>query len=190
MYSSIVSFWITLAHSKEHKYHIFRQYWYTRNVPLFTNTGTFQYLGPQVYFFRKFQNIWMTTKCDIFSRVLSSVDSSITAISTYGLNSCSISGIKILFHKCIKSTELILDKMVWRCSKESTTIFIVAVCLHPLICLSAFWLSCTFWAKCSKHTFDPVQLWAASGTLCSVLYKIYLLIQWSAFNFDMHPKAT
>ena len=27
------------------------QYWYTRNVPVFTNTGTFQYLGPEVYFF-------------------------------------------------------------------------------------------------------------------------------------------
>ena len=49
--SSIINFWITLAHSKEHKYHIFRQYWYTRNVPVFTNTGTFQHLGPQVYFF-------------------------------------------------------------------------------------------------------------------------------------------
>ena len=50
--SSIESFWITPARSKEHKYHIFRQYWYTRNVPVFTNTGTFQYLGPEVYFFR------------------------------------------------------------------------------------------------------------------------------------------
>ena len=42
--SSIVSFWITLASSKERKYHIFGQYWYTKNVPVFTNTGTFQYL--------------------------------------------------------------------------------------------------------------------------------------------------
>ena len=49
--SSIVSFWITPAHSKEHKYHIFRQYWYTRNVPVFANTGTCQYLGPEVCFF-------------------------------------------------------------------------------------------------------------------------------------------
>ena len=49
--SSIVSFWITPARSKGRKYHIFRQYWYTRNVPVFTNTGTFQYLGPEVYFF-------------------------------------------------------------------------------------------------------------------------------------------
>ena len=49
--SSIESFWITPACSKERKYHIFRQYWYTRNVPIFINTGTFQYLGPQVYFF-------------------------------------------------------------------------------------------------------------------------------------------
>ena len=48
---SIVSFWITPAHSKERKYHIFRQYWYTTNVLVFTNTGTFQYLGPEVYFF-------------------------------------------------------------------------------------------------------------------------------------------
>ena len=51
--SSIVSFWITLARSKERKYHIFSQYWYTRNVPVFTNTGTFQYLGPEVYFFQR-----------------------------------------------------------------------------------------------------------------------------------------
>ena len=49
--SSIVSFWITPAHSKERKYHIFRQYWYTKSVPVFTNTGTYQYLGPEVYFF-------------------------------------------------------------------------------------------------------------------------------------------
>ena len=50
LHSSIVSFWITPACSKERKYHISRQYWYTRNVPVFTNTGTFQYLGPEVYF--------------------------------------------------------------------------------------------------------------------------------------------
>ena len=52
--SSIVSFWITPARSKERKYHIFRQYWYTKNVPVFNNTGTFQYLGPEVYFFHSF----------------------------------------------------------------------------------------------------------------------------------------
>ena len=51
--SSIVSFWITLACSKECKDHIFGQYWYTKNVPVLTNTGTFQYLGPEVYFFQK-----------------------------------------------------------------------------------------------------------------------------------------
>ena len=50
--SSIVSSWITPARSKEREYHIFRQYWYTRNVPVFTNTGMFQYLGPEVYFFQ------------------------------------------------------------------------------------------------------------------------------------------
>ena len=49
--SRIVSFWITPAHSEERKYHIFRQYWYTQNIPVFTNTGTFQYMGPEVYFF-------------------------------------------------------------------------------------------------------------------------------------------
>ena len=49
--SSIVSFWITPAHSKERKYHIFRQYWYTKSVTVFTNTGTYQYLGPELYFF-------------------------------------------------------------------------------------------------------------------------------------------
>ena len=50
--SSIVSFWITPAGSKECKYHIFRQYWYTKNVLVFTNNGRFQYLGREVYFFR------------------------------------------------------------------------------------------------------------------------------------------
>ena len=53
--SSIVYFWMPLACSKERKYHIFGQYWYTRIVPVFTNTGTFQYLGPEVYFFHWFQ---------------------------------------------------------------------------------------------------------------------------------------
>ena len=52
--SSIVSFWITPACSKERIYHIFKQYWYTKNVPVFTNTGAFQYLGPEVYFFQSF----------------------------------------------------------------------------------------------------------------------------------------
>ena len=51
---SIVSFWMPPARSKERKYHIFKQYWYTRNVPVFSNTGTFRYLGPEVYFFPKF----------------------------------------------------------------------------------------------------------------------------------------
>ena len=51
--SSIICFWMPPACSKERKYHIFGQYWYTRNVPVFTNTGTFQYLGPEVYFFQK-----------------------------------------------------------------------------------------------------------------------------------------
>ena len=54
--SSIVSFWITLACSKERKDHIFGQYWYTKNVPVLTNTGTFQYLGPEVYFFPVFND--------------------------------------------------------------------------------------------------------------------------------------
>ena len=54
LHSSIVNVWLTPTRSKERKYYIFRQYWYTRNVPVFTNTGTFQYLGPEVYFFRKF----------------------------------------------------------------------------------------------------------------------------------------
>ena len=53
----IVSSWITLACSKEHKYHIFRQYWYTRN-------GTFQYLGHEVYFFQK-ANLNTVQKMDI-----------------------------------------------------------------------------------------------------------------------------
>ena len=54
LHSGIVSFWLTPACSKERKYNIFRQYWNTRNVPVFTNTGTFQYLEPEVYFFQKF----------------------------------------------------------------------------------------------------------------------------------------
>ena len=45
-------FWITLVLSTEHKYHIFNQYWHSRNVPVFTNTRTFQYLGPKVYLFQ------------------------------------------------------------------------------------------------------------------------------------------
>ena len=49
--SSIICFWMPSRHSKEHKYNIFRQYCYTRNVPVFTNTGTFQYLEPEVYVF-------------------------------------------------------------------------------------------------------------------------------------------
>ena len=60
LHSSIVSFWITPACSKERKYHIFRQYWYTKNNPVFTNTGTFQYLGPEVYFFQKNIFIYFT----------------------------------------------------------------------------------------------------------------------------------
>ena len=51
--SSIVYFWMPPACSKERKYHILGQYWYTRYVPVFTNTGTFKYLGPEVYFFPK-----------------------------------------------------------------------------------------------------------------------------------------
>ena len=51
-HSSIVCFWMPLAHSSERKYHVSGQYWYTRNIPVFTNTGTFQYLGPKVYYFR------------------------------------------------------------------------------------------------------------------------------------------
>ena len=52
--SSIVSIWITLACSKKHKYHIYRQYWYTRNIPVFTNSGTFQYLEPHIHFLPKY----------------------------------------------------------------------------------------------------------------------------------------
>ena len=36
---------IKLALSKECKYHILGQYWYIRDVPAFSNTGMFQYLG-------------------------------------------------------------------------------------------------------------------------------------------------
>ena len=42
--SSIVSFWVTPARPEERTYHFFKQYWYTKNVPVFTS-GTFQYLG-------------------------------------------------------------------------------------------------------------------------------------------------
>ena len=66
--SSIVSFWITLACSKERKDHIFGQYWYTKYVPVLTNTGTFQYLGPEVYFF-PFLNIESIESHPRFSRI-------------------------------------------------------------------------------------------------------------------------
>ena len=52
--SSIVNLWITLACFKERKYHIFGQYWYSKYVPVLTNTGTFQYLGPEVCFFHAY----------------------------------------------------------------------------------------------------------------------------------------
>ena len=58
--SSIICFWMPPARSKERKYHISGQYWYTRNVPVFTNTGTFQYLGPEVYFFQ-WNTTWVTS---------------------------------------------------------------------------------------------------------------------------------
>ena len=48
--SSIVSFWITPARSKERKYHIFAILVH-QNCLVFANTGTFQYLGPELYFF-------------------------------------------------------------------------------------------------------------------------------------------
>ena len=67
-FSSIVCFWMPPALSKEHKYHIFGQYWYTRNVPVFTNTGTFQYLGPEVYFFQYLYH--MLVKCEQLNRMV------------------------------------------------------------------------------------------------------------------------
>ena len=58
--SSVVCSWLTLTHSKELKYRIFRQYWYVRNVPVFTNTGTYQYLGPKVHTFSNSANVhWL-----------------------------------------------------------------------------------------------------------------------------------
>ena len=36
-------FWIKQANFKECTYHILRQYWYTGNVPVLTNTWTFYY---------------------------------------------------------------------------------------------------------------------------------------------------
>ena len=54
LHSSIVCFWMPPVCCKKRKYHIFGQYWYTRNAPVFNNTGTFQYLGPEVYFFPNF----------------------------------------------------------------------------------------------------------------------------------------
>ena len=50
LHYSIMNFWIIQALSKEQKYHILRKYWYTRNVPVFTNTGAFQYLEPKYTF--------------------------------------------------------------------------------------------------------------------------------------------
>ena len=40
-YTSIGRFWVQPPCSGERKCDIFGQYWYTRNVPVFTNTGTF-----------------------------------------------------------------------------------------------------------------------------------------------------
>ena len=43
-----------LACSSERKYQVSGHNRYTGNIPVFTNTGTFQYLmGPEVYFFQK-----------------------------------------------------------------------------------------------------------------------------------------
>ena len=51
-YYTIFTFpYYSLLNDKERKYHISRQYWYTRNVLVFTYTGMLQYLGPEVYFF-------------------------------------------------------------------------------------------------------------------------------------------
>ena len=47
--SSIVSFWIPLANSKQRNYHTCGHHWYTRNIPLLTNAGTYLQLGPKVY---------------------------------------------------------------------------------------------------------------------------------------------
>ena len=48
-----MSLWIAQMLFKDRKYHIFYffgQYWYIKNVPVFTNTRMSQYLGPEVYF--------------------------------------------------------------------------------------------------------------------------------------------
>ena len=50
---NFLALWITLALSRQCKYHIFGQYWHTRNVLVFTNTEMCQYLGPQEYLFKK-----------------------------------------------------------------------------------------------------------------------------------------
>ena len=50
LHSSSVSFWIKLR-LQEHQYHFFRQYWFTRNVPVFTNLGTFQFIWDLKYTF-------------------------------------------------------------------------------------------------------------------------------------------
>ena len=51
---SIVCFRIAPAHSSGWKFHVFKQYWYTRNFPVFSNTAMFQYLLPDVDFFSFF----------------------------------------------------------------------------------------------------------------------------------------
>ena len=65
-HSSIVCFWMPQARSKERTYHVFGQYWYTRNVPVFTNTGMFQYLGPEVYFFQKMNPMSQSCRAHLF----------------------------------------------------------------------------------------------------------------------------
>ena len=50
LHSSIMNFWIILvALSDVREYHIFEQNLYTRNVPVFTDTGMFLNPGPEVY---------------------------------------------------------------------------------------------------------------------------------------------
>ena len=61
--SSIVSYQTILSCSRPYKYPKIAQYWwYTTNVPLLSNTGTFQFLilGFEVYFFHFFSMVcWM-----------------------------------------------------------------------------------------------------------------------------------
>ena len=113
-HSSIVCFWMPPARSKERKYRILGQYWYTRYAPVFTNTGTFQYLGPKVYIILIFKSFvisliplqcWMQNLTMHTYTSFASIDPQIlklyaTPLKGLPQRGCNI-GLNILFTVCL-----------------------------------------------------------------------------------------